>query len=42
VIIKAGLEAQLAPAIRLTLNWNGLFSDNVVSNRATILLAGSF
>jgi subtilase-type serine protease len=42
VIVKAGLEAQLAPAIRLTLNWNGLFSDNVVSNRATIELAGSF
>ncbi|WP_377295863.1 autotransporter domain-containing protein [Rhizobium sp. SGZ-381] len=42
VILKAGIEAQLAPAIRLTLNWNGLFSDHMVSNRATILLAGSF
>ncbi|MBT9368772.1 autotransporter domain-containing protein [Rhizobium sp. CSW-27] len=41
-VLKAGIEARLSPAMRLTFNWNGVLSADEISNTARLALAVSF
>ncbi|TRL39402.1 autotransporter outer membrane beta-barrel domain-containing protein [Rhizobium straminoryzae] len=41
-VLKAGIEARLSSAMRLTFNWNGIFSADEISNTARLALSVSF